>query len=625
MDEPSPQTLAPPLSAAPAVATWWLTRFVILRMLGLVYLTAFLVAANQIVPLIGHHGLTPVDALFEFVKERDGGAWKAFWEMPTIFYFNCSDGFLQAMAWTGVVLSALLFCGFANMPLMLVLWALYMSFIHAGAPREPCGIIWYGYGWETQLLETGFLGALLCPMLDPRPFASRAPPLIILWLYRWLIFRIMVGAFLIKWRGDECWRDYTALYYHYETQPVPNPVSRYLHFAPHWFQRFGVQWNHFVEAYVPALAFIPALPLQKYANDKATLVVRIALGVTAVALCVLYGFCRSWFFSLEEGGDPSRDEPWLLDFYLLVGLACCAFALMATFAELPRLWKVLRFLRHTAGVILVGFQVVLIVSGNLSFLNWLTIIPGLACMDDSFWRRVLPGFLVRRSEQAIVDEKVKRERPWHRAVHWTQIGLATAFTVLAANLSHPVVQNLVKLRQEMNASLSPLAEKYHFVNTYGAFGSIGRVRDELVFEGTDDFLPNEAADWREYEFKVKPGDVMRRPAIISPYHHRLDWQIWFAAMGTWRHYPWTLSLVWHLLHNDADTLRLMAKNPFPDKPPRYIRVLHYRYKYAPPGNPEGAWWTRERVEDWLPPLSLQSKELPTMLQELRWLPADSQQ
>ena len=107
----------------------------------------------------------------------------------------------------------------------LVLWLLYMSFVHVGQD-------WYGYGWEIQLLETGFLAIFLCPLLDLRPFPKRAPPPPIIGLFRWLIFRIMLGAGLIKMRGDEVWRNVTALYYHFETQPLPGPLSRWFHFLP---------------------------------------------------------------------------------------------------------------------------------------------------------------------------------------------------------------------------------------------------------------------------------------------------------------------------------------------------------------------------------------------------------
>src|SRR5439155_20951728 len=94
----------------------------------------------------------------------------------------------------------------------------------------------------------------------------------------------------------------------------------------------------------------------------------------------------------------------------------------------------------------------------------------------------------------------------------------------------------------------------------------------IVFEGTDDAVITDRTQWKEYEFKRKPGDPMRRPCIISPYHYRLDWQIWFAAMSAPEEYPWPAHFVWKLLHNDRGALSLLAKHPFPDKPPRYVRA-----------------------------------------------------
>jgi len=156
------------------------------------------------------------------------------------------------------------------------------------------------------------------------------------------------------------------------------------------------------------------------------------------------------------------------------------------------------------------------------------------------------------------------------------------------------------------------------VNTYGAFGSVGKQRGEIVFEGTMD-EPGPSASWKEYEFKCAPGDPMRRPCLVSPYHERLDWQIWFAAMSTPDRYPWTVHFVWKLLHNDEGTLSLMAGNPFPDAPPRSIRAQLYHYEFAKPGNPEGRWWNRTLVGPWLPPLSADDPRLRRFLAGQGWL------
>ena len=129
--------------------TYWLARFVILRRLGLVYLVAFLTAAKQIVPLIGAKGLLPVGQFLARVRKSLGLTQAGFVRRPSLFWWNHSDAALLATAWTGVALSAVVLCGWSNALVLAVLWLLYMSFVHAGQN-------WYGYGWEVQLLETGF-------------------------------------------------------------------------------------------------------------------------------------------------------------------------------------------------------------------------------------------------------------------------------------------------------------------------------------------------------------------------------------------------------------------------------------------------------------------------------------
>lgn len=510
-----------------------LTRFVILRLLGFVYAVAFLVAANQLVPLIGNHGLTPAHHFLADVHTQLHSRTQGMVHLPTLFWFGVSDQGLIIFAWIGFALSLVVFVGYANAILLAVLWAMYMSIVHIGQ-------IWYGYGWETQLLETGFLSIFLCPLFDPRPFPKIPPPILVIWLFRWLGFRIMIGSGLIKLRGDPCWRDLTCLFYHYETQPIPNPISRYLHFAPLWFHKVGTGWNHVVELIAPWFSFGP------------------------------------------------------------------------------------RRARHVAGSLLITFQIFLIISGNLSFLNYLTIIPFLACFDDTFWCRILPSALVRRCRQAAgrcPDEMGSRvfDRPRNGGykgdveVSRVQVGVSIVLSILIGYLSIAPVTNLISNRQMMNASFDPL----DLVNTYGAFGSVGKERDEIVFEGTGDAFITGDTKWRQYEFKAKPGDLNRRPPLVAPYQPRIDWQIWFAAMASPAEYPWTLRFVWKLLHNDPGTLSLLANHPFPNAPPRYIRARLYRYQFAPLG--EKGWWQREPIGEWLPALSSDNVEFRRLLGELNWL------
>jgi len=141
----------------------------------------------------------------------------------------------------------------------------------------------------------------------------------------------------------------------------------------------------------------------------------------------------------------------------------------------------------------------------------------------------------------------------------------------------------------------------------------------VVFEGTTDDDSTDNANWKPYIYKGLPVLLDRRSPQIAPYQLRLDWQMWFAAMGTAEEYDWTYNLVWKLLHNDPKTLSLFAGNPFPDKPPRYIRAVLYRYSFAQPGNTQGFWWTREPIGPWLPVLSVNDQRLIAFLKSQEWI------
>ena len=500
-------------------SSFWLTRFAILRLLGFVYFFAFLSAARQVVPLLGSDGLTPATSWMRYVANALGSGFAGFLQYPSLFWAGASDRALVAVAWLGAGLSLFVIAGFANGILLGVLWLLYMSFVHVGQE-------WYAYGWEIQLLETGFLAIFLCPLLDPRPFPRRPPPRLVLWLFGWLIFRIMLGAGLIKIRGDSCWRDLTCLDHHYLTQPIPNPLSPWFHFHPPLVHKLEAAYNHVVEL----------------------------------------GAC------------------WL--------------------ALAPDRW---RRLRVAGGLAMLAFQISLILSGNLSFLNYLTIVPVLACFDDAFLRRFLPGHV--RAAAAHAAETAVESRTGRVA--------ATALAALVAVLSIPVAVNLLSPDQVMNTSFDSL----DLVNTYGAFGTVGRERFEIVFEGTRDAIPGDSARWTAYEFPAKPGDPVRRPAFIAPYQPRLDWSIWFAAMSTPDQYPWTLHFIWKLLHGDRGMLSLLANDPFPGTPPRWIRASYYRYEFARNGEAGHAWWKRERLGNWLPPLSADGAPLRQLAVERGWRPA----
>ncbi|HZA10213.1 lipase maturation factor family protein, partial [Mycobacterium sp.] len=220
---------------------YWLGRLVLERGIAAVYLIAFVVAARQFRALIGAHGMLPIP---RFLAEQ------SFWQAPSIFHLHYSDRLFATISWFGAALSAAIVGGVADvvplwtaMLMWLVLWVLYLSIVNVGQT-------WYSFGWESLLLEAGFLGIFLGN-------DRIAPPLVVIWLARWLLFRVEFGAGLIKLRGDSCWRDLTCLDYHHETQPMPGPLSWFFHHLPKPLHRIEVAGNHFAQLVVPFGLFAP--------------------------------------------------------------------------------------------------------------------------------------------------------------------------------------------------------------------------------------------------------------------------------------------------------------------------------------------------------------------------------
>lgn len=466
---------------------YWFARFLIQRAIGLIYLLAFINALNQFIPLLGEKGLLPLPDFLDRMSFRD---------KPSLFHWQYSDQLFRYVAWSGIILSLVAVSGLSDsgpfwisMLVWFALWALYMSIVNVG-------IIFYGFGWESMLLEVGFYVMFLGPL-------HWATPVWVIWIIRWMLFRVEFGAGLIKIRGDQCWRDLTCLNYHHETQPLPNPVSWFAHHMPEWFHQSETFFNH------------------------------------AIQLVIIWGL----FF------------PQLIA------------AISATLVILS--------------------QNYLILTGNYSWLNFLTIFLAFSGFSDG-----------------ILETVFGLAAPAYSSIPLYYSILVVFLTLAVIYMSIAPVKNMMSRHQKMNFSFNPI----HLVNTYGAFGSVTKKRYEIIIEGTRDQTISNNTRWKEYLFKGKPGDPHRLPPQISPYHLRLDWQMWFAAMSNSPHrHPWFRSLIGKLLQNDEQTLQLIKENPFPDEPPKYIRARLFHYQYTSPDERKksGRWWNREFVSEYMSPVSLE--------------------
>ena len=249
-----------------------------------------------------------------------------------------------------------------------------------------------------------------------------------------------------------------------------------------------------------------------------------------------------------------------------------------------------RRLRHIAAGLLIFLQLAIAATGNYCFFNLLTIALCLLLFDDTFF--VKAGTV----RCAVPGPRSARALP----------AMAVLVTILPVNAM--LIISAFKPNAEWPRPIATIAgylDSFHVVNGYGLFRVMTRTRPEIIIEGSAD-----GTEWLPYEFRWKPGDVNRAPQWVAPHQPRLDWQMWFAALGTYRQNPWFVSLLQRLLHNAPDVTSLLARNPFPNAPPQYVRakLFEYHFASAEEHRATGAWWTREERGEYLPPVSLQDFE-----------------
>jgi len=237
---------------------------------------------------------------------------------------------------------------------------------------------------------------------------------------------------------------------------------------------------------------------------------------------------------------------------------------------------------------MVGLQTMIAATGNYAFFNLLTVALCVLLLDDA----VFPSPV---RERAASEQLAARGR-------WPRFVLApVAAVVLVASLVE--FAGTLRLRLPwpgLAISAVRAAIRLRSVGNYGLFMVMTTSRPEILVEGSED-----GAAWRPYEFRWKPGDVTRRPRFVAPHQPRLDWQMWFAALGTCEENPWFIAFLGRLLQGSPDVERLLLRNPFPNRPPRYIRAVlsEYRFTDSAERRSTGAWWKREEKGLYCPILS----------------------
>jgi predicted DCC family thiol-disulfide oxidoreductase YuxK len=512
---------------------FWARRWFV-RMLGLIYLIAFVSFWVQADGLIGSDGVSPLNQFLPAVRAQVGS--DAYALLPTLCWFNSSNAFVHLLCGGGVAVSLLLILGIAPAVCLAVLFVFYLSLTIAGQ-------IFFSFQWDVLLLETGFLSIFFAPWrlwpqdlswrlrsfgvppsggpdrvnAELRATSTAASPVsgAALFLLKFLLFKLMLMSGVVKLTsGDDCWWNLTALDYHYWSQPLPTLFGWWADKSPEWLKHFSVAFCLAVEIIVPFFIWAP------------------------------------------------------------------------------------RRLRLIAAALMIFLQLAIAITGNYCFFNLLTIALCLLLIDDSA--------VFRMEGRAPASPASQELRPPN--VELARCRLSTYAAVIVIIVTLPV--NAWLIFEAFKPGIRPPGtlgtlythlEAFRILNGYGLFRVMTKDRGEIVLEGSTD-----GVQWLPYEFKWKPGDVKRPPGWCAPHQPRLDWQMWFAALESPRQNPWFLGLVVRLLQGSRDVTGLLVQNPFPDKPPHYIRAVFYRYRFTTVSElrKTGAWWKRQELREYFPTISV---------------------
>ncbi|XP_017904473.1 PREDICTED: lipase maturation factor 2 [Capra hircus] len=594
-----------------------LPRQLFLQGVAAVFMFAFASLYTQIPGLYGPEGILPARRT---LRPQGKGRWQQLWETPTLLWeapllgLDTAQGLeLLSLLGTVLALGALLTRPLRHPLVYLLLWAAYLSVCQVGQ-------VFLYFQWDSLLLETGFLAVLVAPLgLPPnhkqapqgRPGGVSPHEGLPFWLVRWLLFRLMFASGVVKLTSRcPAWWGLTALTYHYETQCLPTPAAWFAHHLPVWLHKLSVVATFLIEIAVPPLFFAPVRRL------------RLAAFYSQVLLQVLIVITGNYnFFNLLT---------LVLATALLDDTHLAATSSTSRRKRTPSSWPkallaVLALLLELAVYGLLAYGVVHcfglevdweqhVVRSRTTFTfhqfsQWLKMVTlptmwlGAASLAwellTALWRWVQ----VRGSLQKLCA-----------AVPLSVLGTATVALFLISLVPYSYMEPSSHGRLWTGAHrLFGTVEHLQLANSYGLFRRMTGLggRPEVVLEGSYD-----GHQWTEIEFMYKPGNLSRPPPIVVPHQPRLDWQMWFAALGPHTHSPWFASLVLRLLQGKAPVIRLIQNHtpsyPFHKQPPTYVRAQRYKYWFSHPWE-QGRWWRRQWVEEFFPSVSLGDPALDMLL------------
>jgi hypothetical protein len=538
------------------------------RALGLVFAIAFASLGSQIEALVGSEGIVPAAHQLAWIDAQQGS--DALWQKPTLAWLDASDGALLALAAFGAAAGGLLCLGIVPALALGACVASYLSLLHVGGPFTR-------FQWDTLLIEAGFAALPSTPLcLWHRPGRAAGSR-----LGRHLTSLLLVKLmFLSGWvklaSGDAAWADGTALIHHYETQPLPNPISWWMHHLPSWSHRVMCGVMFAVELLVPALALLPHVKARRAA----------AFSISALMLAIIatgnYGFFNLVVIVLCL---PLLDDGWVEGaLRRLTGWSAPATAAGA--APTPSAVAAQR-IGGAIGVALAALLIIL----------WSVIAPGTHASRSAIAVAVTIGafrYAVMRNRSSRPLPLPGGPRP-RAPVPYGPLLLGARRRFADTLAAFGILGSSLVLAARVLPAARPLAEValedvrgFHMFNAYGLFAVMTTRRPEIVIEGSAD-----GVSWHAYELPYKPGALSRAPPIVVGHMPRLDWQLWFAALAG-RPAPWFMRLLERVKAGDRAVLQLFSHNPFSDTPPRHLRAWLYDYRFSSPEERArgGRWWRR---------------------------------
>ena len=415
-------------------------------------------------------------------------------QVPSLFWLSTSDDFIVGSAITGAVFAVAALLGFAQGWSLLMCFAIYLSFCNSGQE-------FMSFQWDSLLVEVGFLALFTVPWnFDFSLNIASEPHWLVRGMFYVVLFKLMFLSGVVKLlSGDESWRDFSAMNYHYWTQPLPNPLSAFAHALPEWVHQASVGVTFAIELVLPFFMLWPRARV----------------------------FAAAGFF---------------------------------------------------------GISMMILLTGNYTFFNWLTLALCIWLVPDSVWYGVIAKlpFALQALPAALFP---------HPVVSAVMGALAICSLIWCVRFWIP--------EGALEVFERPLhyAQVLRLSNPYGLFAVMTKTRPEIILEGS-----NDGVTWKEYEFKFKPGPLYRRPPFVAPHQPRLDWQMWFAALGSRAGNPWVENLMRRLTENSPDVLEFFSLNPFADTGagPKMVRARVFNYEFTTPEEilDSEKWWTRQFVRDW---------------------------